>query len=385
MTTNSEQLVTPRMAITGLLSFILIGGSQALYGPSLPSFTLRFGLEIGTVGIAISVHNAGAVLGILSAIPITHYPALARRRVGVSMVFLTFGALLVGYSPYWLLTIGGIFLIGLAYGSLAIGINSLFAVGFGSRSPSMVNLLNAVFGIGAILSPLMFLLFPTRPQITFLVLAAVGGLIIPLAFKLDDRVPAQPVARDKAQNRTLLFAFVVLLGLGGGIEASTVGYAATYLIATGTSIETAATITSLLFLTFTLARLAAIPLSIRFSSAQIVMGCISVTAVLLLASHSAALAPITITLLGASLGVFFPNGFNWISDVFGASNSTTLIFAGGLSGGVVVPFIIARMTASFGERTIFSIILVVSLLALLTGFFLLSLLKSNPIQRASAK
>ncbi|KAA3657301.1 MAG: MFS transporter [Chloroflexi bacterium] len=385
MIKNSPQLVTPRMALTGLLSFILIGGAQALYGPSLPNFTLRFGLETGTAGVAISVHNVGAVLGILSAIPITRYPALARWRVGVSMVFLTLGSLLVAFSPYWSLTIGGIFFIGLAYGSLAIGINSLFAVGFGSRSPAMVNLLNAIFGIGAILSPLLFLLLPTRPQITFLILGAAAGLLIPLAFILDDRVPAKPVTRDKTQNHTLLFVFIVFLGLGGGLEASTVGYAATYLIAKGTTAETAATITSLLFLTYTLARLAAIPLSIRFTSAQIVMSCVSITAILLLASHSAALAPISITLLGGSLAVFFPNGFNWISDVFGASNSTTLIFAGGLSGGVFVPFIVAWITASFGEQYIFTTILVVSILALLTGFFLLSLLKSNPLQRASAK
>ena len=247
----------------------------------------------------------------------------------------------------------------------------------------MVNLLNAVFGIGAIISPMLFLLLPARPEGPFLILAVLAGLLLPLGFMLDDRVPAAPVTQGKTQNRLLLFAFIVLLGLGGGIEASTVGYAATYLIATGTEVETAVTITSLLFLTYTLARFAAIPLSIRFTSAQIVIGSIGLTAILLLLSHNASIAPITMTLLGGTIAVIFPNGFNWISKVFGASNSTTLIFAGGLSGGIFVPVFVAWMTATFGEQYIVTTIMGASLLALLTGLFLLSLLKSKPLQSTS--
>ena len=109
MASDTKQFITPRMAVTGLFSFLLIGGSLGLYGPALPGFTTRFGLEPGTAGIAISVHNVGAVLGILSAIPIAHFPSLARRRVGMSLLFLTVGGLLAGISPYWSLTLGGIF------------------------------------------------------------------------------------------------------------------------------------------------------------------------------------------------------------------------------------------------------------------------------------
>ena len=56
--------------VTGLLSFILIGASQGLYGPALPGFTAAFDLPDGAAGLIISMHSRGALLGILSAIPL---------------------------------------------------------------------------------------------------------------------------------------------------------------------------------------------------------------------------------------------------------------------------------------------------------------------------
>ena len=366
----SKHFVSPRTAVTGLLSFVLIGAAQALYGPALPGFTKAFGLQAGTAGLAVSVHNMGALLGVLSAIPLADHSA-ARWRVGASVSLLAVGTLLVGIAPSWSMTLVGVLLIGIGYGALTIGMNSLYAVGFGKRSPAMVNLLNAIFGVGAILSPLLVLLNPTRPHFSFLILAGVSALLIPLSFMMDDRVPPAPVASERRRNRGLLFAFILLLALGVGVEASTVGYAATYLIAVGVTPAGAATVTSLFFLAFTLSRLVAIWLSLRFTPPQLVLGCLSLAALLLFASHNGALAPFAITLLGGAIAIFFPNCFNWLNRVLGTSGGTVLVLAGALMGGMMVPTFIAWVAASLGERYIISALLGLNLITLLTGSLLL--------------
>lgn len=65
-----ERFVSSQAAVTGLLIFVIIGAAQALYGPSLPGFTEAFALTRGSAGLAVSCHNAGALTGLLLAIPL---------------------------------------------------------------------------------------------------------------------------------------------------------------------------------------------------------------------------------------------------------------------------------------------------------------------------
>jgi FHS family glucose/mannose:H+ symporter-like MFS transporter len=144
--------LSPLATMTGLLSFVLVGAAQAMYGPALPGLTQAFNLPPGAAGMLVSVHSAGAIVGVLSAVPLARL-AVARWRVGVSFTLLGLGALLIGLGLSWGLTLAGGLVIGAAFGALVGSINGLYAVGYGRRSPAMVNLLNAVFGVGAILKP----------------------------------------------------------------------------------------------------------------------------------------------------------------------------------------------------------------------------------------
>lgn len=351
-------VISLQATLTGLASFILIGAAQALYGPSLTGFTAAFQLRSGSAGLIVSVHSAGALLGVLSAIPLARHP-LARWRVAVSLCLLSLGALLVGVAYSWPTTLAGAFIIGLAYGALTIGINSLFAVAYGDRSPAMVNLLNAIFGIGAILSPLLILLFPERPQFAFVTLSAISTCLIPFGFTMDDRLEAKAPA-PASQSKHLFIIFVIFLALGVGVEASSIGFAATYLVFTGLSPSAAAAVISLFFVAFTLARLLAVPLSLKLTPVQLVMGSLCLTALLLLLSMRAALAPVTIALLGASLALFFPNSFTWLSQELGTSGSSVVIIAGALVGSTLVSSLIAAVTTSFGEGYILGALLILT-------------------------
>lgn len=357
--------LSPLTTATGLLSFVLVGASQAMYGPALPGLTQTFNLQPGAAGLMVSVHNAGAVLGVLSAVPLARL-AVARWRVGASFALLGLGALLVGAAFSWPLTLVGGLIIGLAFGALVGSINGLFAVGYGRRSPAMVNLLNAIFGVGAILSPLLFLLDFDRWTGPFFVLAGVTAVLTPLGLLMDDRLPvADDAALPARKKRGVVLAFMVLLGLGVAVEASVVGYATTYLIAVGIPLEQATTANSLFFLLFTFGRLAAIPLSLRLRPHQIVFGSLLMTTSLLLAANVTGLAPVVVVLLGTSIAVYFPNCFNWANAVSGTGGSTVYIMAGTLLGGALGPALMAQLVPLTGEGAIMGLIASIAVLALL--------------------
>lgn len=363
----TSRRLSPLTTATGLLSFAVIGASQALYGPALPHFTERFALQPGAAGLIVSAHSAGAIIGVLSGVPLARLP-IARWRVGLSFALMLVGALCIGAEASWGVSLLGGFVIGIGFGALALGINSLYAVGYGRRSPAMVNLLNAIFGIGAMLSPLLFLVDFARGGTPFFVLAGFTAVLVPLGLKMDDRLPQpDPNLPRLGQRRGIFLAFMVLLGLGVGVESSTVGYAATYLIAVGVSVDGATTATSFFFLLFMLGRLAIIPISLHVKPYQIVLGSLLLTTLLLLIANVVAIAPFVVVLLGAAIGIYFPNCFNWLNEVFGAANGTAYLMAGALTGGTLIPAIVAQIIPLVGEQAIMGIVAGVSLLALVLG------------------
>jgi len=278
---------------------------------------------------------------------------------------------LVGAEVSWSLCLLGGLIIGIGFGTLALGINSLYAVGYGRRSPAMVNFLNAIFGIGAMLSPLLFLIEFDHRGTPFYILAGFAAVLVPLGLMMDDRLPPVDinVSRQRKQRGTLL-AFMVLLGLGVGVESSTVGYTATFLISIGVSAAGATTATSLFFLLFLLGRLVVIPVSLRVKPYQIVLGSLLFTTLLLVVANVAAIAPVVIVLLGATIAIYFPNCFNWLNQVFGAANDTAYMMAGALVGGMLIPAIVAQIIPFVGETAIMGIIACVSLLALVMGILI---------------
>ena len=145
------------------------------------------------------------------------------------------------------------------------------------------------------------------------------------------------------------------------------GYAATYLIAVGVSVDGATTATSFFFLLFMLGRLAIIPISLHVKPYQIVLGSLLLTTLLLLIANVVAIAPFVVVLLGAAIGIYFPNCFNWLNEVFGAANGTAYLMAGALTGGTLIPAIVAQIIPLVGEQAIMGIVAGVSLLALVLG------------------
>ncbi len=368
----SARIVPASAAVIGALAFVLMGGVQALYGPSLPGLSRQFDLPVSTAGLVISAHGLGALAGVLSTVPLSGHH-LARYRTGAAITLLAVGALLLGLTSVWPIALFGALIVGMGYGVLTVGLNSLFAVGFGQRSAAMVNLLNAVFGIGAILGPLLVGREGGNVGWPFIVIAVGAGLLAPLAFSLDDRLPVPTATQTGSddQSKGLLGGFLVLLALVVGLEASSSGWNATYLVALGHTPASAAGFASLFYLVFTASRLIAVPLSLRLSAFTLVAASLALGAALLLLAQVPALAPYVLASLGGAVALLFPNTFTWLSRTLpGARAGTALVIAGALLGGALFPALIGQAVAAFGERALPPAMLQLAVLALILAVWL---------------
>ena len=132
--------------------FVVIGTLQALYGPAIPAFRIRFGVSPSVAGLALSADFAGALAGIV----IYHLlrPLAGDRRLLVTCyAVMALGAGLFAISPQWPMALAASLITGFGSGGIDYGLNRLFATGFGRRSAAMLNLLNAHFGVGAVVGP----------------------------------------------------------------------------------------------------------------------------------------------------------------------------------------------------------------------------------------
>ncbi|MCH5670262.1 MFS transporter [Streptomyces sp. CME 23] len=127
---------------------------QALYGPAVPGLRAEFGLSPAGAGLGLSLHFTGGVAGVL-AFNAIHSRISNRTLLAASYGLMALGAAGFALAPGWPLALAAAFLAGLGFGGIDYGLNQLFAVGFGNRSTAMLNVLNAHFGIGAVLGPVV--------------------------------------------------------------------------------------------------------------------------------------------------------------------------------------------------------------------------------------
>ncbi|MFD7130006.1 MFS transporter [Streptomyces sp. NPDC059894] len=341
---------TPTAVVASCVGFVLIGALQAFYGPAIPALREEFGLTPSTAGLALSAHFIGGVAGVLLFDRL--YGRMGNRRIlGASYLLMALGAAGFALAPTWPLALTAALLAGLGFGGIDYGLNQLFAVGFGHRSAALLNILNAHFGVGAILGPaLIGAVGADRHEAVFLGFA-LANLPLLLCLKgVRDRAPrpaeadveveadaeAAPGSSARARSlASLLTVFVALYVLHVGIEAGVGGWEPTHLEAVGYGAGIAATATSIYWLMMTAGRFLAAPLALRFSAPAIItVSCAGMTACLLLAAVPA-LAPYAYAGVGLFIAPIFPTGLPWLHRAAPrARRAGAVVIAASMVGGV---------------------------------------------------
>ncbi|MFD7503304.1 MFS transporter [Streptomyces sp. NPDC059850] len=376
--------------VASCVGFILIGALQALYGPAIPAFRDAHGLSPSAAGLGLSAHFVGGVAGVLGFDRL--FGRVGNRTVlGGSYLLMAGGAAGFALAPNWPLALVMALIAGLGFGGIDYGLNQLFAVGFGRRGAAMLNVLNAHFGIGAILGPaLIGLVGAEHYPVVFLGFAV---LTLPLVLCLTgvrNEAPARGGAeprksaeqgREGARNRslaTVLGAFVLLYVLHVGVEAGVGGWEPTHLETVGYGATAAASATSVYWLMMTVGRFLAVPLALRWSAPAIIaVSCAGMTVCLLLAAIPA-VAPYAYAGVGLFIAPIFPTGLPWLGQAAPrARRAGALVIAASMIGGVAAGPVLGKAIEWAGIRSVPLILGGVSAVCLITTIWLIRATSSS--------
>lgn len=302
-----------RILLVGFLAFALLGAIQAMYGPAFPGLTERFGVGIDRVGLTVSLHFAGSFLGIAtSGFWLRRFGY--RRVMGTGAGLMAAGAAAVAFAPTWGLVLSGALLAGLGFGLLDIAFNLLPARVFEPNAAPALNLLNAFFGVGAVLGPVAVGLAGSTLQGPFAGLALLTLVVAILVLRLPEP-PRQEGAGNESVPWLTATGFTAMYFLYVAGEVG-VGSWETVHLEPSLGARNAAFATSLYWGALTLGRLVATPISARLRPRTLVLGAGVLGLAGLAAAHATAFAPVAYAITGLAFAPIFPTGLAWLQRVF---------------------------------------------------------------------
>ncbi|MEU3611546.1 MFS transporter [Streptomyces sp. NPDC006872] len=363
-TVGADRVFSPLAVAASCVGFVLIGALQALYGPSIPALREEFGLSPSTAGLGLSAHFVGGVAGVL--LFDRRYGRTGNRRIlGTSYLLMAGGAAGFALAPNWPLALTAAFLAGLGFGGIDYGLNQLFAVGFGHRSTAMLNILNAHFGIGAILGPALIGTVGAEHYPAIFTAFALANLPLLLCLRgvrdhpphtttpTEKGTPTEKATPANGALRSVLTVFVTLYVLHVAIEAGVGGWEPTHLETVGYGAGVAATATSVYWLMMTVGRFLVAPIALRFSAQAIItVSCAGMTVCLLLAAVPS-LAPYAYAGVGLFIAPIFPTGLPWLTRAAPrARRAGALVIAASMLGGVAAGPALGKVIEWSGVRAV---------------------------------
>lgn len=336
------------LLVAGVLTFVMMGAGQALIGPALPVYGRVFSLTEPAVGALVSVLWVGCIIGV-------GFMYFWGARIGPRHVLaiMALGSAVMAASPGWWAVVGGAAVFGAGYGMATAVFNPRVLRAFGRHGPSMLSLLNATFGIGAIAAPLVFVWLGSSTAWAFGLAAIVTSAIWLIAGAAGRvaPVPEGPVKAFRPHWGILAFGTIAI-----GVEASLAGLGPTALIRAGVEETTAAQLLSAFFVVFLLSRVALVFVAHRVE--PFLLYSLAIASAAVFALGAVLLSPaVFFVAMGASTGVFFPGYYVSASGKMGEDvRVPPTIVAAGLAGAIGMPAILAPLVANMGERGFFQIV-----------------------------
>ena len=303
-----------RLLGSGLLAFGLVGMALSLYGPAFPALQGRFDIGAQAVGLIVSLHFLGGFVAVVTIGPVIARLGY-RRPLASAAALAAVGSAGVALGPGWELVLLGAFLLGLGLGFLDIGLNLLLVRSFDEGGAPVLNLLHALFGLGAVLGPALMAAFIPRFGPPFVLVAFASLALVPLALGLTEPPRPEPASGRLTAAWGRMVAFVLLFFLYVAVEVG-VGSWETEHLAPAFGPVRAAAFTSLFWAALTVGRLVAVPVSAWLQPRHLMLGAAGLSLVALALAQSLALAPYAYALVGFALAPVFPTGLVWLKEVF---------------------------------------------------------------------
>jgi MFS transporter, FHS family, glucose/mannose:H+ symporter len=329
-------------------------------GPMLPQLSVRWSLTDAGAGSLIFAEFFSSMFGMLLS-------GFLVQRLGyrvtfiIGLLLMACGMVLLASGP-WLLGITAVCTLGVGYGVTTPAGNLRTAEVNPARSASALNVINAVWGVGAMSAPFLVAMAQRvhRPSLfVYGTAAALLALLIALAltrFSPDvHSLVSRPSTDPRLWRRPVLLVICLLFFVYVGTETCFGQWAATYARRIETGPHWLATITPAFFYGALLLGRALAPTVLKFRSATTVARAGLVIAVLggfsLIAAHGIALVVSGSLLAGLGLASIFPISLSLFPDWFGDSTrqASSPVFASGNTGGAVLPWLLGLVSAHYSS------------------------------------
>lgn len=348
-TRSGHRVFLSRTALAGIAAcFLLMGALAAAYGPLLEHLARRFDISLPVAGEVFSAHFAGALVGVVVAMWAMER-ASGRRTVWAALGCLGLGCAGVALASSWPAFLAGVFVIGIGFGGLDLGLNQLVAHSEGPRRSALLNALNGAYGFGAIAGPILI----SRLGEQHLALLYGGATVLavallPAAAGISGRLPVKP-RKGAGRPGLLVGIFLVAYIFYVGTETGVGGWMTSHLESVGLQSLDAASLTSGFWLATALGRLLAALIPDRVPPSVVVITGSAIASVALLVALSGRAAPIAYVVTGFAIAPIFPTGIAWLAKLRpGDSRSTSWLFPASMVGGVVIPGAIGVTIAWLG-------------------------------------
>jgi MFS transporter, FHS family, glucose/mannose:H+ symporter len=324
-----------------------MGVVVAAYGPLLEHLTHRFGVSLPLAGATISVHFTGALIGVLVAMRAMERVS-GRLPVMVATGVVSLGCVAVAFAPTWPVFVVAVFVLGLGFGVLVLGLNQLVAYSEGRRRAALLSALNGAYSAGAVAGPILVAAFAADHfSLLFLAGAAAALALIPVAGGISGRLPVS--AGRPGRPELLVLIFVAAFVLYVGIENGTGGWMTSHLESVGLRSRDAAAYTSGFWLAVVTGRFLMTLVPSSVPEAAIVLTGSIVAAVSLFAASIGAVAPWAYIVTGLAIAPIFPTGIVWLAKLRpGDSRATSWLFPAASLGGIAGPGAIGLVIAGSG-------------------------------------
>ncbi|MEU6131686.1 MFS transporter [Saccharopolyspora sp. NPDC047091] len=331
--------------IAGFTLIVALGVAVASLGASLPFLREHYGIGVAASGFAVVAFNVGALLSTLVC-------GLADRRlppkptVFVLLALFATGLGSAGAAPTWTLFVTAITVAGLGYGGLALYLNTAFASAFGRHNVLMINLLQAAFGIGAIIGPIATAATaPVDVRWTLTAMAVVTVLCWTAAgcCAAERRVPAAEGAGWSSLRMVLVVSapFIIAGIFYNGLETSVGAWASTHLTWSGMDPGDAARSTALFWAGLTAGRVI-IPLAAKnLGPATLIRISLAIAVAVFSLSAWGAAPVLCYAVAGFALGPVLPTTLAWLSTAtHRAQLANSILLTGCMAANVTHPWLV---------------------------------------------
>ncbi|MFE1782185.1 MFS transporter [Streptomyces sp. NPDC059506] len=299
-----------------LVLSVPLGVVTGAAGAALPLLRESYGLPPGSGVELVMLYNLGALLALLA---LGGARARARARTLLASLTCLFAAAIGGMAVAvrtaettgWGLLLSLATAAGFGFGGLILLLNSYAGENFGHRQLTVLNLLHACFGAGAVTGPLL-MASGTGPVPVLAAAALVTALCLPVRRAPLAPTPPPPAGSGDPSGpaarrpRLLLAAFAAVSLLYAGLESSVAALASTHLTGLGHPASRATGLTGLFWAGLTVGRLVVPRLTRTWSPARPALTGLLAGAAALLSTVLGDWAPAGYALAGLALSVVFP-------------------------------------------------------------------------------